>query len=60
MVAKAKAMLASWQTSAMSVDLEEAVEMIRSDIVALLSRDPHCPIAQLLGQALMDLYEELY
>lgn len=45
----------------MIVDLnrEEAAELMRHDIVVLLSRDPHCPIANLLGQALMDLYEDL-
>ncbi len=37
---------------------EEAIETMRADIVALLSRNPHCPIANLLGQALMDLYCE--
>jgi uncharacterized protein YbcI len=37
---------------------EEAIEMLRHDIVALLSKDPHCPIANLLGQALMDLYTD--
>jgi hypothetical protein len=39
---------------------EEQVEAYRSDIVALLSLDPHCPVAQLLGQALMDLYEQQF
>ncbi len=39
---------------------EEREERYRSDIVALLSRNPHCPLAQLLGQRLMDLYEEIY
>lgn len=37
---------------------EEAIGMLRNDIVALLSKDPHCPIANLLGQALMDLYTD--
>ncbi len=41
------------------IPVEVQIEIYRADIVALLSRDPHCPIAQLLGQALMDLYEEL-
>jgi hypothetical protein len=39
--------------------IEEAAEIMRHDIVVLLSRNPHCPIANLLGQALMDLYEQL-
>lgn len=39
--------------------LDEAAETIRRDIVALLSRNPYCPIANLLGRALMDLYEDL-
>lgn len=39
----------------MLVDPEEAEEIMRADIVALLSRNPHCPLAQLLGQALMDI-----
>jgi hypothetical protein len=39
---------------------EDKVERYRSDIVALLQIDPHCPIANLLGRALMDLYEEIY
>lgn len=42
----------------MSVEREEAIEMLRHDIVVLLSKDPHCPIANLLGQALMDLYTD--
>ncbi len=33
--------------------------MIREDMVALLRRDPHCQLAQLLGQRLMDLYEQI-
>lgn len=36
----------------------EAIETMRADIVALLARDPHCPVANLLGRALMDLYEQ--
>ena len=40
------------------IDREEAIEMMRSDIVALLSIDPYCPVAQLLGQALMELYND--
>lgn len=38
----------------------EAEEIYRNDIVALLSKNPHCPFANLLGQRLMDLYEEIY
>lgn len=34
---------------------DEAAELMRQDIVTLLTMDPHCPIANLLGQALMDL-----
>ncbi len=45
--------------AATEVPLEERIEMMRSGFIALYSRDPLCPIAQLLGQALMDLYEEL-
>lgn len=37
---------------------DEKKQRYRQDIVALLSRNPHCPIANLLGQALMDLYNE--
>jgi hypothetical protein len=37
---------------------DEAIAIMRRDIVALLSRNPHCPIANLIGQALMDLYTE--
>lgn len=37
---------------------EEKVECYRRDIVALLSIAPHCPIANKLGWALMDLYED--
>lgn len=40
--------------------IEEAIEILRNDIVALLSRNPHCPFAQVLGQQLMDHYEELF
>lgn len=40
------------------IPIEEQIEMMRNGIVALLSRDPHCPVAQLLGQALMALYED--
>lgn len=45
---------------AAELSFEEQEQMLRDGIVALLSRDPHCPIAQLLGQALMDLYEQHY
>lgn len=45
---------------AVEIPLHEQEQMLRDSIVALLSRDPRCPIAQLLGQALMDLYEENY
>lgn len=41
------------------IDAWEAIQMIREDMVALLRRDPHCPIANLLGQRLMDLYEQI-
>lgn len=41
------------------ITVEEEVEALRQDIVALLSRDPHCPIANLLGRRLMDLALEL-
>lgn len=44
--------------TAVDIPVEEQIELLKSGIVALLSRDPHCPMAQLLGQALMDLYEE--
>lgn len=37
---------------------EEAEEIMRRDIVTLLSMDPHCPVAQLLGQAMTDLYQD--
>lgn len=37
---------------------EEAIEIMRRDIVVLLSRNPHCPIANLIGRALMDFYSE--
>jgi hypothetical protein len=43
---------------ASELTLEGQIAAYRQDIVALLSKDPHCPLAQLLGQALMDLYEE--
>ena len=36
----------------------EAAQIMRQDIVALLSRNPHCYIANLLGQALQQLYED--
>lgn len=39
----------------MLIDRDEAIELMRAGIVALLSRDPHCLLANLLGQALMDL-----
>lgn len=35
---------------------DEAEEIMRSDIVALLSLDPHHELAQFFGQALADLY----
>lgn len=38
---------------------KEAEEIMRRDILALLSRNPHCPVANLLGQALMDLHQGL-
>jgi hypothetical protein len=38
--------------------LEEQEEIMRRDIVALLSRNPHCPLANLLGQALADLHND--
>ncbi len=41
------------------VSAEEEIEALRGDIVTLLSKNPHCPLAQLLGQRLMDLYEEI-
>lgn len=41
------------------IPVEEQIHIIRSSLVALLSRDPHCPFAQVLGQTLMDLYEDL-
>lgn len=44
---------------AVEIPVEEQEQMLRDSIVALLSRDPLCPVAQLLGQALMDLYETL-
>jgi hypothetical protein len=37
---------------------EEAEEIMRQDIVTLLSRDPHCQIANLLGRALIDLFND--
>lgn len=40
------------------IDPREEAETLRQDIAALLSRDPHCPIAQILGRRLMDLLEE--
>ena len=39
--------------------VEEEIAMIRQDIVALLSLDPHHWFAQILGQRLADLYEQL-
>ncbi|WP_269450422.1 hypothetical protein [Sphingomonas sp. CCH5-D11] len=36
----------------------EAAEIMRHDIVVLLSKDPHHPLAQLIGQALLDLEDE--
>jgi hypothetical protein len=44
---------------ASELSIEEAAEIMRHDIVVLLSRDPHCPLANLLGQALVDLQEQL-
>ena len=41
------------------VEADEAAEMIRQDVMVLLSKDPHCPVANLLGQALMDSQEHL-
>lgn len=41
-----------------TISREEELKNLRQDIVALLSRDPHCQIANLLGQALMDLYND--
>lgn len=35
---------------------EEAEEIMRADIVTLLTRDPHHPLAQLLGQSLTNLF----
>lgn len=43
---------------ASELTLEEQIDAYRQDIVSLLSKDPYCSIAQLLGQALMDLYSE--
>lgn len=40
------------------ISYEEERELLRDSIVTLLSRDPHCPIANLLGQRLMDLEAE--
>lgn len=34
---------------------DDAVEMMREDIILLLSRDPHCEIANLIGQALSEI-----
>lgn len=45
---------------ASELTLEEQIAAYRQDIVARLRKDPHCPIAQLLGQALMDLIAEFY
>ena len=42
------------------ITIEEEMETLRCDIVALLSKDPHHPYAQILGQRLMDLQIELY
>jgi hypothetical protein len=42
------------------LSIEERIEIMRHDIVTLLSKDPHCPIANLLGRELMDLYEERF
>lgn len=39
------------------IDPKEEAETLRRDIVVLLSQNPHCWIANLLGQRLMDLYE---
>lgn len=40
------------------IDPEEEARTLRRDILVLLRRDPHCPIAQILGRRLMDLLEE--
>lgn len=37
---------------------DEAIEIMRHDIAVLLSHNPHCPVANLIGHALMDLYTE--
>jgi hypothetical protein len=42
------------------LDPVETAAILKNDIVLLLSKDPHCPIANLLGRALMDLYEQHY
>lgn len=42
---------------AVEIPIEEQEQMLRDSIVTLLSRDPLCPVAQLLGQAMMDLYK---
>lgn len=34
---------------------DEAWDMMRADMVVLLSQDPHCPLANLIGQALADI-----
>lgn len=34
---------------------EAAVELMRQDIVLLLSKNPHCPIANLIGQWLSEI-----
>lgn len=41
-----------------ALSIEEEAETLRRDIVVLLSRDPLCPVANLLGRRLMDLAEE--
>jgi len=40
------------------VERGEAEVMMREDIVALLSRNPHCLIANMLGRALIDLFND--
>ncbi len=40
------------------IDPEEEAQTLRQDILVLLSQDPHCQIAQILGRRLMDLLEE--
>lgn len=44
---------------AADISPEEEAEVLRHDIVALLSRDPRHWFAQVLGQRLMDLAADL-